>query len=89
MSLCSWKEKAGPDGVLPQLLESSYLQNRQVRLVRGDVLHVELCEVDGPDASAVAKPCCSSADEQCLSQHESLRLDVNVGREGLSQLLQV
>ena len=87
---CSWREKAEPDGPLPPFLESSYFQNKRVRLKRGDVVQVKPCEetVRGSGGN-VTRYCCSTPNDGCLPAQDSLRLDTRLGQDAHVQFLQV
>ena len=87
---CSWTAKAEPDGPLPPFVESSYFQNKRVRLKRGDVVQVKPCEetVRGSGGNAT-RYCCSTPNDGCLPAHDSLRLDTALSQEAHVQFLQV
>lgn len=82
---CSWIQKAGQEAVLPPFVESSYFQNRRVRLKRGDMLHIKACE----GAVDTARTCCSTPNQNCIPQREVMRIDTSMGREGIFHMFKV
>ena len=82
-------EKASEGGPLPPFFESSYFQNKRVRLKRGDIVQVKPCEeaVRGSGGN-VTRPCCATSDDGCLPAHDALRLDTSLSQEAHVQLLQ-
>lgn len=77
------------DGVLPPVMESSYFQNKRVRLKRGDLLHIKLCETATDASNGTSRPCCQGTAKNCVPQRETLRLDARMGKDALFLKLRV